>query len=98
MVNEKKVGRVRETSGTYGDYAGLPDGGNRYELVDGVLETMSSSVLSMVQLIIARIQFMLTQSCDRDFPILNAPIKGESRIDTSVVEVGKGWRIDCVKG
>ncbi|MBW5447103.1 Uma2 family endonuclease [Cohnella sp. CFH 77786] len=74
VTKEKKPGIIRETPMTYGEYASLPEDGNRYELVDGFLELMSPSASTLHQLISHRIQFKLTQTCDRDNIILDAPI------------------------
>lgn len=59
---------------TYDDYASLPDDGSRYELVDGVLEMMSPSASAKHQMISFRIQSKITQTCDDDYFILNAPL------------------------
>jgi Uma2 family endonuclease len=74
MNKKNKPDHVRETPMTYEEYADLPDDGNRYELVDGMLELMSPSASSLHQLISHRIQYVLTQSCDKDYIILDAPI------------------------
>lgn len=70
----KKPDIVREQPMTYGDYAELPDDGNRYELVEGVLEMMSPSATIKHQMISFQIQKKLSQSCEDEYYILNAPL------------------------
>lgn len=75
MKKEKPEETVKEKRLTYEDYAALPDvEGVRYELVDGVLELLTPSPTSKHQMISARMQFLLTQTCDEDYLILNAPM------------------------
>lgn len=75
--NEESVLRpehVRETPLTYGDYAAMPDDGSRYELVNGVLESMSPGATTLHQLISHRLQYKLTQTCDLEYIILGASL------------------------
>ncbi|GAX88461.1 Uma2 family endonuclease [Effusibacillus lacus] len=75
MKKEKPEETVKEERLTYEDYAALPDvEGVRYELVDGVLELLTPSPTSKHQMISARMQFLLTQTCDEDYLILDAPM------------------------
>jgi Uma2 family endonuclease len=74
MTSDKKSKIIREQSLTYEDYARLPDDGNRYELVDGVLEMMSPSASTKHQMVSAQIQHRLVQSCENEYYILDAPL------------------------
>lgn len=74
MSKEKKRDIVREQPMTYEDYANLPDDGNRYELVDGVLELMSPAPTTDHQLISYEIQSKLTESCKQNYVLFYAPI------------------------
>ncbi|HEY0826556.1 MAG TPA: Uma2 family endonuclease [Bacilli bacterium] len=70
----KKPDHLREQPMTYGEYADLPDDGNRYELVEGFLEMMSPSATTKHQMISFQIQKKLAQSCEHEYFILNAPL------------------------
>jgi Uma2 family endonuclease len=74
MKDQKKNHIVRERPLTYDDYANLPDDGNRYELVDGVLELMSPAPTSQHQMISHEIEEKLKQTCQKDYVIFHAPI------------------------
>ncbi|MEX2104838.1 MAG: Uma2 family endonuclease, partial [Bacilli bacterium] len=65
---------VREQPLTYDDYATLPDDGNRYELVDGVLELMSPSASAKHQMISFQIQKKISDSCENNYFVLYAPL------------------------
>lgn len=73
MTDKKKNDKVHEQMYTYEDYAALPDDGKRYELVDGVLELMSSPTLSH-QIISSQIHKQFLQHCENDYIIVAAPI------------------------
>ncbi|MFK4996641.1 Uma2 family endonuclease [Bacillus sp. N9] len=64
---------IKEDGLTYDDYAAIDDG-NYYELVDGQLELMSPSPSTVHQLVSSQIQKYITQSCESEYFILNAPI------------------------
>ncbi|ALX50032.1 Uma2 family endonuclease [Lentibacillus amyloliquefaciens] len=64
---------IKETNLTYDDYASIDDG-NRYELVEGQLELMSPAPSVTHQMISSQMQKKITESCESDFFILNAPI------------------------
>ena len=64
---------VREQGLTYEDYAALDDD-NRYELVDGHLELMSSAPIVGHQLISFELQRKIYDSCSSEYLILNAPV------------------------
>jgi Uma2 family endonuclease len=74
MTSDKKPKIIREQSLTYEDYARLPEDGNRYELVDGVLEMMTPSATTKHQMVSAQIQKQLVQSCENEYFILDAPL------------------------
>lgn len=65
----KKSDTVKEQPMTYGDYASLPEDGNCYELVDGILE-LSPSASTPHQIIGSEIQSIVKQSCSEQFLIL----------------------------
>lgn len=71
--NKKKRDILREQGLTYDDYANLDDG-NRYELVDGRLELMSPGPSVTHQMVSAKLQYLLTESCSDEYFVLNAPI------------------------
>jgi len=74
MKRKKKLPDLaREEPYTYDEYAELEDDGNRYELVDGRLELMTSP-LTEHQLISAELQRALYDTCGDQYVILNAPI------------------------
>ncbi|SFE12709.1 Endonuclease, Uma2 family (restriction endonuclease fold) [Lentibacillus persicus] len=64
---------IKETNLTYDDYASIDDG-NRYELVNGQLELMSPAPSVTHQMFSFQMQKKLTESCESDYIILNAPI------------------------
>jgi len=64
---------VREGPVTYDDYAAMPDDGNRYEIIDGVLEMMSPGPMAIHQMAGSEILLCLTTSCRSDYVIFNAP-------------------------
>jgi Uma2 family endonuclease len=74
MKSDKKPGIIREQPLTYDDYAALPDDGNRYELVNGVLEMMTPSASSNHQLISYQIQKRVSQTCESEYFIIYAPL------------------------
>ncbi|MFD1360928.1 Uma2 family endonuclease [Lentibacillus salinarum] len=51
---------------TYDHYADLPDDGQRYELANGVLQTMSPSPHPLHQLLSQYLSKLLIQSCQND--------------------------------
>lgn len=71
---KKQPDQIKEHPITYETYAALPDDGNRYELVDGVLELMSPSATSQHQIASFEIQRKLADSCEADYMILSAPL------------------------
>jgi Uma2 family endonuclease len=73
-AEDKKGKAIREQPLTYDDYAALPEDGNRYELVGGVLELMSPSASVRHQMISAEIQYTLKQSCESEYITLDAPL------------------------
>jgi Uma2 family endonuclease len=76
LENSKRhtqVGRVKEGSLSYGDYAALDDGA-RYELANGTLELMSPAPSPTHQFICAHIRDLLTGTCSEEFLFLLSPI------------------------
>ncbi|PRX72194.1 Uma2 family endonuclease [Cohnella sp. SGD-V74] len=63
---------VREGPVTYDDYAAMPDDGNRYEIIDGVLEMMSPGPMAIHQGV-SRELFLVLQSCRSKYEIYYAP-------------------------
>lgn len=72
--NKKAADKVKEQPATYETYAALPDDGNRYEVIDGVLELMSPSPTASHQSIALDLCFELKQSCKSDYLIYVAPL------------------------
>ncbi|QTH41082.1 Uma2 family endonuclease [Cohnella sp. LGH] len=72
--NKKATDKVKEQPATYETYAALPDDGNRYEVIDGVLELMSPSPTASHQSIASDLCFELKQSCKSDYLIYVAPL------------------------
>ncbi|QJD84420.1 Uma2 family endonuclease [Cohnella herbarum] len=65
--------RVKEQPVTYEIYAGIPDDGRRYEVLEGELELMSpgsSAVHQMVGMALS----LIVQSCSSEYVILTAPL------------------------
>lgn len=73
-MQRKKVDVVKESNLTYDDYASMPDDGNRYELAAGNLEAMSPAPTPNHQMIAYQLVTTITNSCEKDFLILFAPI------------------------
>ncbi|WP_372632559.1 Uma2 family endonuclease [Cohnella sp.] len=69
--NEEPV--VREGPVTYDDYAAMPDDGNRYEIIDGVLEMMSPGPMTIHQAVSGELKFLFMQSCRSEYVIFAAP-------------------------
>ena len=65
--------RVKESPVTYEVYAEMPDDGNRYEILDGVLEMMSPGPSTVHQGVSGTL-YLLTQSCATDYVIYMAPL------------------------
>ncbi|MFB9276523.1 Uma2 family endonuclease [Cohnella cellulosilytica] len=63
---------VREQPVTYDDYAAMPDDGNRYEIIDGVLEMMSPGPMTIHQKVSGEL-FLALQSCRSKYEIYYAP-------------------------
>jgi Uma2 family endonuclease len=73
MGDKKKKDVVREKMYTYEDYAALPDDGKRYELVDGMLELMTSPTFNH-QVISSQIHKQFWQQCENEYIIVASPI------------------------
>lgn len=65
--------RVKEPPVTYEVYADMPDDGNRYEILDGVLEMMSPGPSTVHQGVSGKL-YLLTQSCAEEYVIYMAPL------------------------
>ena len=63
---------VREQPVTYDDYAAMPDDGNRYEIIDGVLEMMSPGPMTVHQGVSGEL-FLFLQSCRSEYVMFLAP-------------------------
>ncbi|MFD0673906.1 Uma2 family endonuclease [Cohnella sp. GCM10027633] len=64
---------IKESGWTYEDYAKLPDNGNQYEIVAGILE-LKPSASTTHQRISHRLTSVLTDSCEDEYIILYAPM------------------------
>lgn len=71
---KKEADRVREGRVTYQMYAEMPDDGQRYEIIDGVLELMSPSPTASHQTVAVELLFRLKQSCQSDYLVFVAPL------------------------
>lgn len=69
-----KEDRVLEHPVTYEAYAGLPDDGMRYEVLEGTLEAMSPSPTANHQSVIRDLQYLFMNACKSDYLILAAPL------------------------
>ncbi|WP_372636420.1 Uma2 family endonuclease [Cohnella sp.] len=83
--NKKAADKVKEQPITYEVYAEMPDDGNRYEVIDGVLELMSPSPTASHQSILSELIDALRQSCKTDYLIYFAPLD-VILSDTNVVQ------------
>jgi len=63
---------IREQPVTYDDYAAMPDDGNRYEIIDGVMEMMSPGPMKIHQQVSGEL-FLVLQSCRSEYEIYYAP-------------------------
>lgn len=70
----RKQAYIRETPMTYDEYASLPEDGNRYELVDGMLQCMSPAPIIPHQVIGMKFATLLSSCCEQDYLILFAPV------------------------
>ncbi|WP_276355053.1 Uma2 family endonuclease [Cohnella caldifontis] len=75
MNHRKKTeDRVRVHPVTYEAYAEMPDDGQRYEIIDGVLEAMSPGPSVSHQSVSREMEFVFMQSCRSDYLIFHAPL------------------------
>jgi hypothetical protein len=75
MSNNKKDGdRIKEQQITYDIYAAMPDDGQRYEIVEGVMEMMSPGPFTAHQVVSGELEYLLKQSCKSDYLIFDAPL------------------------
>ncbi|XID90664.1 Uma2 family endonuclease [Paenibacillaceae bacterium WGS1546] len=65
---------IREQPVTYDDYAAMPDDGNRYEIIDGVLELMSPGPMTIHQAVSRELEFLFMTSCRSEYEIFSAPL------------------------
>jgi Uma2 family endonuclease len=66
--------QIKEQLVTYEIYAAMPDDGQRYEIVDGSMELMSSGPSTTHQAISGELEFVLKQSCRSEYMIYDAPL------------------------
>ncbi|MEX2460741.1 MAG: Uma2 family endonuclease [Paenibacillaceae bacterium] len=71
---KKQADLIREQPMSYDEYAALPEDGNRYELVEGILEMMSPGATARHQMMSFEMQSRLAQTCKLEYVILYAPI------------------------
>lgn len=71
---KKEEDQVREAPFTYEMYAEMPDDGQRYEIIDGILELMSPGASFSHQAVGGELAYILKQSCKSDYLILTAPL------------------------
>ncbi|MEK0316815.1 Uma2 family endonuclease [Cohnella sp. 56] len=70
---KEREAAIREQRVTYEIYAELPDDGQRYEVLDGVLELMPRPSL-VHQMLGGKLYYLATQSCSSEFFVLSAPL------------------------
>lgn len=64
---------IKESGWTYEDYAKLPDNGNQYEIVAGMLE-LKPSASTTHQRISQKLERILLASCENEYIIIDAPM------------------------
>jgi Uma2 family endonuclease len=64
---------IKESGWTYEDYAKLPDNGNQYEIVAGILE-LKPSASTTHQRISLQLTRTLVDSCENEYIIIHAPM------------------------
>ncbi|MBP1988747.1 Uma2 family endonuclease [Paenibacillus eucommiae] len=65
---------IKEQEITYDIYAAMPDDGQRYEIIEGMLEMMSPGPATAHQAVSGELEFLLKQSCNSDYVIYHAPL------------------------
>ncbi|MBN2982881.1 Uma2 family endonuclease [Cohnella algarum] len=70
----ERAATIREQPVTYDDYANMPDDGKRYEIADGVLESMSPGPTPKHQVISYFMQNVLTNGCQNDYIVIASPV------------------------
>jgi Uma2 family endonuclease len=74
MTKQKKHQHlIKESGWTVDDYYQLPEDGNQYEIIGGVLE-MKPSPSTTHQRISHQLERKMTDSCEQEYIILHAPI------------------------
>jgi Uma2 family endonuclease len=74
MMNQKKHQHlIKESGWTVDDYYQLPENGNQYEIIDGILETKPSPSTTH-QRISHQLERKMTDCCEQHYIILHAPI------------------------
>jgi len=85
-MKKKTYGELaKESPVTYEMYANMEDDGNRYEVIDGVLEAMSPSPTATHQSILVELLDALRQTCKSDYLVYVAPLD-VILSDTNVVQ------------
>src|SRR5690625_1196503 len=74
MNKKRKSEKVFKQGLTYDDYVSLRDDGMRYELADGVLESLSQAPNPIYQLVSSEIYSNLKQSCQNEYIIFTSLI------------------------
>ncbi|WP_027085658.1 Uma2 family endonuclease [Cohnella panacarvi] len=64
---------IKESGWTYEDYAELPDNGNQYEIVAGMLE-LKPSASTTHQRVSQKLERILLGSCENEYIIIDAPM------------------------
>lgn len=72
--SKKEADKIKEQPVTYEVYAAMPDDGQRYEVIEGVLEVMSPSPTFTHQDISMQLTFSFFRHCESDYKILSAPL------------------------
>ncbi|MDQ6419386.1 Uma2 family endonuclease [Paenibacillus sp. LHD-117] len=69
----KHTEQIKEQQVTYEMYAEMPEDGQRYEIIDGVLELMTPGPSRTHQEVNRELEFVFMQSCRSEFLIFFAP-------------------------
>ncbi|WP_168122488.1 Uma2 family endonuclease [Paenibacillus sp. HB172176] len=73
-MKKNREDQAKEPPVTYDVYAELPDDGQRYEVLGGVLELMSPGPATAHQAVSRELEFLFMKSCRMDYIIFDAPV------------------------
>ncbi|MCU6711394.1 Uma2 family endonuclease [Paenibacillus sp. J5C_2022] len=73
-AQKKTADQVLEPPVTYEMYAEWPDDGQRYEIVNGIMEMISPGPSTTHQAVSGELALIIKQSCRKDYLVFHAPI------------------------